>query len=245
VRHRLVGDGQKAGAVNAGVERVINGDTVSLCPEFAYAEPLRAQWEPSLYARFKEALRPGMTVLDVGASFGLYSMAAARTIGPSGRVYAFEPARRTVSALRLHLHWNGVADRVELIEAAAADRTGSAVFWEQDTSFVASLVEAATRQEERRYRAPIEGRRVRTVALDDFCSGRGIEPDVVKVDVEGSEASVLRGAREVLRRRHALLFLEIHCGFPAGAGGSAEAVFAELGAEAATRHYACSPARRG
>lgn len=240
--------------MSAPVERVINGDAVSLCPDFADAEALRSEWEPSLYARFKQALRPSMTVLDVGASFGLYSLAAARAVGPSGRVYAFEPARRTASALRQHLHWNGAADRVELIEAAAADRTGSALFWEQETSFVASLVETAARQEERRYEAPIEARRVRVVTLDDFCSDRRLEPDVVKVDVEGSEASVLRGARELLRRRHALLFLEVHCAFPAGGGGSVDAVFAELdaagweweqlGAEAATRHYACSPGGR-
>ena len=246
---------REARVASAGVERVINGDALWLCPDFAYAEPLRPEWEPRLYARFKEALGPGMTVLDVGGSFGLYSVAAARAVGPSGRVYAFEPARRTASALRLHLEWNGVGDRVELIEAAVADRTGSAVFWEQETSFVASLVEATARQEERRYRTPVEGRRVRTLTLDDFCRHRRLEPDLVKVDVEGSEASVLRGARELLRRRRGLLLVEVHHGFPAGHVGSAEAVFAELeaagwgweelGAEAATRHYACSPARPG
>src|SRR4051794_20837596 len=147
-----------------------------LCPEFAYAEPLRAEWEPELYARFKEALLPGMTVLDVGASFGLYSIAAARAVAPSGQVHAFEPARRSAEALRRHLQWNGVSDPVEVVEAAVAEGTGSAVFWEQETSFVASLVERSARREERRYRTPVAARRVRTVALDDFCRTRGLQP---------------------------------------------------------------------
>jgi len=239
--------------MSAGIERVINGDAFLLCPEFAYAEPLRSEWEPTVYRRFKRALRPGMTVLDVGASFGLYSVAAARTVGSSGRVYAFEPARRTASALRLHLRWNGVADRVDVIEAAAADRTGSAVFWEQGTSFVASLVEAAAREEERRYRTSLEPRRVRTLALDDFCSERELKPGIIKVDVEGSEARVLQGARDLLRRGQALVFLELHPGFASGDGEPTDALdelaatgweWEQLDGEAATGHYACWPARR-
>jgi FkbM family methyltransferase len=191
-----------------------------------------------------------MTVLDVGASFGLYSLAAARTVGPSGRVYAFEPARGTASALRRHLDWNGAADRVEVVEAAAAEQGGSAVFWEQETSFVASLVEAAARQEQRRFASPLAPRPVRTVALDEFCRDHRLDPDVVKVDVEGGEAAVLRGSRDILARGHALLFLEVHATV-APRGDGPEAVFdelrtagwawEELGAEVATRHYACTP----
>ena len=238
--------------MHARVERVINGDAIVLCPEFAYAEPLRAEWEPELYARFKAALRPGMTVLDVGASFGLYSLAAARAAAPSGRVHAFEPARRSAEALRRHLRWNGVSDSVEVVEAAVAERTGSAVFWEQETSFVASLVERSARREERRYDSPVAPRRVRTVALDDFCRSRGLEPDVVKIDVEGSEAAVLRGARELLRQRGCVLFLELHPGLRGGGSDASEALgelaaagwaWEDVGAEGARRHYACSPAR--
>ena len=136
---------------------MINGDPVRLIPEFARAEPLGSEWEAALYASFKGRLRPGMTVLDVGASFGLYALAAARLVGPSGRVFAFEPARRTAAALRLHLEWNGVADRVEVVEAAVADASGEEVFWAQETSFVASLVEGAARQEHRSFATPVQG----------------------------------------------------------------------------------------
>jgi FkbM family methyltransferase len=233
-----------------GIQRVVNGDAFTLSPAFARAEALRSEWEPALYARFKAVIRPGMTVLDAGASFGLYTLAAGRLVGPAGRVYAFEPARRSASALRSHVAWNAVADRVEVVEAAVAERTGDAIFFEQETSFVASLVEAAARLEERRFAQPLARRRVPTVALDDFCAVRRLEPDVVKVDVEGAEASVLRGARELLRGRRARLFLEVHLRF-AGDGASPEALgelaaagwqWEQLGAELDTDHYECSPA---
>ncbi len=230
------------------VERVINGDALLLLPSFAYAEPVRSDWEAPLYARFKEALAPGMTVLDVGASFGLFSVAAARAVGRSGRVFAFEPGQQTAAALRLHLEWNGVADRVQVIEAAAAERSGDDVFWEQEASFVASLLELAAREEP----TAAEPRSVATVALDDFCARRGVEPDVVKVDVEGSEAAVLRGARHLLRRRKAVFFLEVHHDLLEKAAAPANDVFRELeeagwaweevSGERSTRHYVCAPA---
>jgi FkbM family methyltransferase len=229
---------------------VVNGDTLYLSPEFARDEQLGNEWEPELYAGFKASLRPGMTVFDVGASFGLYTVAAARAVGRTGHVVAFEPAPRTAAALREHLAFNGVAGVVEVLEVAATDRSGQAVFWEQGTSYTASLQESVAREEARRYRAPVSSRVVRAVALDDVWRARRVAPDVVKVDVEGGEAAVLRGARDLLARRRGAVFLEIHAGF-AGAG-PASAVFTELetagwgweqvGAEAATRHYRCAPA---
>jgi FkbM family methyltransferase len=235
----------------ARVARRINGDALLLCPEYAYAEAVGSEWEPALYERFKNALAPGMTVLDVGASFGLYAIAAARAVGMSGRVFAFEPAPRSARALRRHLDYNDAAGTVEVIEAAVADRTGHASFWEQETSFVASLVEASARREEGRYGAPLVPRRVRAVALDDFCADRSVEPDVVKIDVEGAEAGVLRGARRLLRRRHSTVFLEVHSE-PAPSEDPAAALTElalagwtceQVGAEAAATHYFCCPGR--
>ncbi len=234
------------------VRRVINGDAIQLVREFAEAGPLGSEWEAPLYTAFKEALRPAMTVLDVGASFGLYAIAAARLVGPAGRVFAFEPARETAAALRLHLEWNGVADRVEVVEAVAAERSGEETFWEQETSFVASLVEGSARQEDASFRTPVAATPVPAVALDDLCARREIDPGIVKIDVEGGEARVLRGARALLARRRAVLFLEVHHGVVAAAGSSVEDVFAELArarwrwreveTEAAAGHYVCTPA---
>jgi FkbM family methyltransferase len=236
--------------VKAGIERVVNGDPIRLLAPFANAEPLRDDWEANLYARFKEAVLPGMTVLDVGASFGLYSIAAGRL---GARVFAFEPAGRTAAALAVHLRLNGVADRVEPVAAAAAERSGRADFWEQETSFLASLVESAPRTEQDRFAEPVISRSIATVALDDFCRERALDPAVVKVDVEGAEAAVLRGARELLGRRRAMLFLEVHHELLERSGGSAEEVFAELNAAGwsweeiedssppGTAHYVCAP----
>ena len=227
----------------AGIRRVINGDPIVLLPRFAYADAVHDEWERALYRRYKQTLSPGLTVLDVGASFGLYTLAAARAVGPQGRVFAFEPGRRTASALARHLFWNEVGHRVEVIAAAVAERSGWAVFRERKTSFVASLLDIAPGGEEH-----LEERVVPAVALDDFCRERRVSPDVVKIDVEGTEAKVLAGARGMLERRTGVVFLEVHCDL---LGPSAADVFRELStrgwsweevdAGPGTRHYVCTP----
>ena len=236
-----------------GVRRVINGDPLQLLPAFADAEPLGREWEAPLYDRFKAALRPEMTVLDVGASFGLFSIAAARVVRRPGRVFAFEPAAASAAALAAHLRLNGVAERVEIVSVALAGASGRATFWEQGTGFLSSLVEAAARQDEHLLTEPVAARSVRTATLDDFCRDRGVAPDLVKVDVEGAEAAVLRGARQVLRRRAAVLFLEVHHDLLERTGDSVADVFGELEAAgwgweqlgdrtpAGTAHYICAP----
>ena len=229
------------------VVRSINGERLRLTGEFAFAEPVGEEWERPVYDRFCDATLPGMTVFDVGASFGLYAIAAARAVGPAGRVFAFEAAPRTAEALRRHLAWNGVADRVEVVEAAVADRTAEAPFWEHETSFLASLTEESFRQEERRFAGPAAPRKVATIALGDFCERRGLDPDVVKIDVEGAEDRVLAGARPLLERGKAVFFVEVHEAFATPADALADLRAAawhcdELHTEpAGTRHYLCRP----
>ncbi len=137
-----------------------------------------------------------------------------------------------------------------MVEAAVSDSPGRERFWEQKTSFLASRLEKSPRREDARFGTPVRAREVRALTLDDFCRARRVEPDVIKVDVEGGETAVLRGARGLLRRRRAVIFLEVHHALLEQAGDGADDVFAELVAAgwtwreihaepAGTRHYVC------
>ena len=126
-----------------------------------------------------------------------------------------------------------------------AGRTAEERFWEHETSFLASLAEDSPRREEARFGSPVTPRRLATIALGDFCERRRLDPDVVKIDVEGAEGRVLAGARPLLQRRKALFFVEVHETLvgPADAlaalhtaGWLCEEIHAE---PAGTRHYVC------
>lgn len=147
--------------------------------------------------RLMRALVPrGGTVVDVGAHTGYYTVLASNLVGPRGRVVSFEPHPRNAGFLRRHVELNGCENTV-VEEAAVANVGGTSAFAAGSGSGTGSL----------RADGPME---VRTVGLDAYCDRHELHPDVIKVDVEGAEARVLRGAKRVLRRDRPVLLLSTH-----------------------------------
>jgi FkbM family methyltransferase len=188
-----------------GVDRAVNGQVLRW--RYPYSEFDRGFEEPMLRA-FQERIAPGSTVLDVGASFGLYSVVGGRRVGEHGRVFSFEPSRMA-SVLADHLRLNGLARRVDILRVVVSDEVGEVDFWEGDNTSLSSIARAAAE------RGLDEGRDITrrvcpTTTLDAFCRSKEIAPDVVKIDVEGAEMKVLRGAETFLRSHHGCVLLEVH-----------------------------------
>jgi FkbM family methyltransferase len=160
--------------------------------------------EPREVAWFRRFVPPGGVVIDVGANIGQYTLMAAQLAGPSGHVFAFEPDPLNAAALQRSIERNGFADRVELLRIAVAGRSGEAVLELQSdrtrsrlcpNKSVGSLRPAATL--------------VRTLALDDFADDRELDRlDFLKIDVEGADIDVLRGAERVIWRLQPTLMVE-------------------------------------
>lgn len=162
-------------------------------------------WEPSETAAFLAHLREGMCVFDVGANIGYYTLLAARAVGSSGRVYAFEPEPHNFALLTRNVAENGFAN-VQLVNAAVSDRTGVMRLHLDDANFGAHSLEAGSVRTSSGRSVDVE-----TVFLDRFADealsfGAGI---LVKVDVQGAEALVVAGAQRLLGLPNVTLFLEI------------------------------------
>ena len=164
----------------------------------------------SFLARY---LQPGMTFLDVGAHIGYFSALARWRVGPEGLVHAFEPTPRTFDVLSRNL---GAYPNVFFNRSAAAAKAGSASFVDYGprlTAFntmAATQNIAATRLEEREVaRATHEVIQIDTVMLDQYVTDHGLKVDCLKIDAEGSEADVLQGASELLRREGPVVVLEV------------------------------------
>ena len=177
-------------------------------------------WNPEEYAAFKSAVRPGATVLDVGANVGAYTVLFAQWAGAAGRVIAFEPSPETIAGLREHVRINAVADRVEIVDAAVSSGEGTASFDCAGASGANALVAAD---------GGIAGAiTVRTTSLDRFCESRGLRPSVIKIDVEGAELDVLRGARQTLAQPGLDIFVEFHPSIWAARGITRNEIASEL-----------------
>ncbi len=141
-------------------------------------------------AAFLSVLKQGMTVVDVGANTGIYTLQAGLIIGALGQVYAFEPVPDVYQRLLEHISLNGLSNILSF-PVALADTNGVATFHLGRTSDQGSLFRGHTDQ----------AITVRTQTLDSFLAEQKIERvDVVKVDVEGAELHVLRGMHGLLSR---------------------------------------------
>ena len=144
-----------------------------------------------------ERVTSGSVVFDIGAQAGYHTLLAARLVEPGGTVYAFEPMPRNLDYLRKHIAMHALSN-VEVIDAAVADYSGTALF-DHGLSFMAGhLSEHGTL-------------RVQCLRLDQqVFSGKLPMPDFLKIDVEGAELKVLRGAQTILSQCQPEIFLDTH-----------------------------------
>lgn len=146
-----------------------------------------------------ELVKPGMTVVDVGANLGLYTLYMAGLVGVQGRVIAFEPDPDLSALLGDNCAANA-ASQVDAHHAALGSQTDRLVLHRltlnSGENHLGSQAQSA-------FRRPVE---VDVAAFDSLFPG--VHPDFVKIDVQGWELNVLRGMEATLRGSEALVFLE-------------------------------------
>jgi FkbM family methyltransferase len=159
-------------------------------------------YEEATVGWFRGFVRPGMTVLDVGAHVGQYSLLAASAVGDTGHVHAFEPNPPTFERLSNNVALNGYRN-VFTHRVALSDASGEANFFTpaDDNLGEATLVE---------YRSGLPTTVVRCLTLDEWVDDTAIggRIDLIKIDVQGFEPQVIKGAKRTLDRYRPMIVCE-------------------------------------
>jgi FkbM family methyltransferase len=172
-----------------------NGMTIYLDPKDRYITPAilnRGEWESGESAEFRRLVRPGDTVIDVGANIGWYTLLSSSLVGPLGRVIAFEPAPPSLELLRKNVAANRAAN-VVVESKALSDKRGSITLHINAVNRGHHSVLVDSEQE-----GAVE---VEMLPLDEYLRGRSAEIGLIKIDVEGAEGLVLAGMKEILSKR--------------------------------------------
>jgi FkbM family methyltransferase len=148
----------------------------------------RDRFVPGKAACLPLLVRPGSIVWDIGAHYGYIALLESAAVGPSGRVFSFEPNPRNRRLLEAHLRWNR-ASNTKILPYAVSSATGEMSFgWKEDqrASSIASHLGGS-------------GWTVPVRQIDALiASGELPAPDFLKIDVEGAEIELLRGAVRLL-----------------------------------------------
>lgn len=173
--------------------------------------------QASEFSNFVRHCSCKMFLFDIGAHFGIFSLAAAHG---GGKALAVDPSPTAAKMIATEAALNGCAKSIQILQAAVSDANGvigmlsSGVFSDGYFKFA-------------RGRAKSDLTQAQALTIDQMSLQYG-SPTHIKIDVEGHEAAVLRGARETLRRVAPVLFLELHNQIVAADGGDPRSTLDEL-----------------
>ena len=191
------------------ISKRVNDEVYKLAPSLAVFADI---YEPHILLWLKKWLHQGDVFWDVGANIGLTSLPASRIIGESGKIIAIEPSPANAALLKRHITLNKHENIVTIIEAAVCDQDGGSITFsliEDGLSPCNSLMFSGSVNGD----APKVSRDVTVpaISLDGLLSKEGRSPNLVKIDVEGAELKVIRGATKLLSSQSApVLVLAIH-----------------------------------
>lgn len=170
---------------------------------------------------FTRLLRPGMTVLDVGANLGQYTLLASTAVGPGGSVHSFEPVPVNFARVSRNVLNNGLTN-VTLNNAAA---------WHEATTLRFGLPADADANKGS-FQVVTGGDNGTTsyaasaIRLDDYAAEQGLgRVDLIKMDIEGAECHALRGAAEIIRRDCPIILMEVNRGALEALGSGTRPLF--------------------
>lgn len=156
-------------------------------------------------------LKPGDVALDIGAAYGVITLALSRAVGEQGAVHSFEPSKTTQKFLHKLLELNELRN-VTIVKSAISDTCDSIDFieytsenelsWASDTSSLASET-LNLNLKHLRYSVDV-------TTIDDYVAARGIHPKAIKIDIEGFELYALHGAKKTLKEFSPYLCIDIH-----------------------------------
>jgi FkbM family methyltransferase len=201
VRRKVLPPRYEKFRINGHVLRYVDGT----CPvnlDLANSDDVISQFDALQLKLFIEHLREGDTAFDIGANIGTYTLIMAAQCGHSGRVVAFEPnpACRDIFDRNMALNPEVKTPTVEAI--AVSDTCSEAVLYSRGgIDSQASLTQQPNND---------ESTRTQTISLDEYLARHpGYVPRLIKIDVEGAEIKILKGARTVLES-DAVILCELH-----------------------------------
>jgi len=157
---------------------------------------------------FLDRVCPSDFVLDIGGHKGQYAVLFGALVGRAGRVVTFEPDEAARSALKRNLARNALSRRVRVEEIALSDTGGTHAFFSRGGDSMSSLARSGLGSNA--HSEDVAEQVVRTMRLDDYLTSHQMGfPRWIKLDTEGAEVSILRGAREVLKSG-ATIVCELH-----------------------------------
>lgn len=181
-------------------------------------------YEPEVAELVRSLVPPAKDAIDIGANAGFFTCMLAKII-VGRRVLAIEPTQGALTRLKANILRHGLSSNVELFEGVASDSMGeiqlSLIEGQEEFSSIGKITHPSAK-------GTMIQTTVRSVTLDSLVSEHALEPGFIKIDTEGAEALVFKGAKETLERYHPIIVSELSDPLLRSKGSSAKEVVSSL-----------------
>ncbi len=221
-----VGGGRVLLKTRNGFKMYVDAHDISIAPHLI----LDGVWEEWTEAVLRELVAPGMTIFEAGANVGYFTLVMARAAGATGSVHSFECDPDLAMLARDNIEINGLHRNAHIVQKAAGERAGSVTFYRTDRhrgggSIVQGLEQIPHNATDQRSALEVD-----MTTFDDFADELGRTPDFIKLDAEGAEPAILRGATRLLDGERPLtIVMEFFPRFVRDAGDDPAALLRTLG----------------
>ena len=144
------------------------------------------------------------TFFDVGAHIGLISLPAAKNMKQNSKIVSFEPSSKNIKHLKSHVEINNFQNIISVNQLLVGENNSQKTFFssnnESPMNSVVKLDNLKNYKEEK----------LKQITIDSFCKKSGLIPEILKIDVEGAEINVLKGAKNILKNEKPIIYLSIH-----------------------------------
>lgn len=162
-------------------------------------------FEPNEFAALSKILKPGMTVIDIGAHIGSYSIPMAKLVSPQGVVFSIEPSKREMTRLKENIRINEIKNIITK-QIAISDTEGTVKLKvaEQNHNGQNTIGEFAYKIKQ------LKNVKIKTRNLQNIINKYKIKNvDFIKIDCEGAEFKVLKGGSNILKKNPPILLIEL------------------------------------
>jgi FkbM family methyltransferase len=177
-------------------------------------------YEPYTAELFKRVIKPGATVLDIGAQYGYFSLIAAHHVGLDGKIYAFEPSPTNFQLLKQNIYMNKYTNIIHPLQKAVGDKRSTMTLFVYENSDAHSMYrhpQAAVKEEIS----------VECITIDEFLGEKPV--DVIKMDIDGHDPYGLQGMKKTIAKSGSIiLFAEFAPAYLRRAGVESEDYLAQL-----------------
>jgi FkbM family methyltransferase len=188
-----------------GYAKKINDTTIVVPFKYSWFYP--EVYEADKTDFIQQHCKSGDTVIDIGAHLGIFSFFLAKQVGSSGKVYSFEPAKKTFQALTKTLQYNNFESIVTARQQAISDSSGELTFYIYNNARISNANSISPHNTVGTTRKTT----VNKISLDDLMAAENINQlTLIKIDAEGAELDILKGGEKLIQKFRPFITLEVH-----------------------------------